>query len=1138
MGHWQDIRRAARARRADVLRGIGADAPAAALLAEAERLTQVRREPVPSGDPLLYGGVAALDVSNGVIWYDDDADPGLVAFFQAHEYAHLWLGNGHVACEGAEVDAEAPEEPVPLGVRRVEGYGPDERREREANVFAREFLLPTDVIHRWYLEEGLDAPTIAGRVGVPEGMVLHQLSRALLTPEITDTPSAEEEPVGTALDLDDSQREAAQADVGPVLVEAGPGTGKTRTLVGRVLFLLDDGVPPSSILTLTFSNKAAEEMRSRVAGVAPEAAPQIWTGTFHAFGLELMRKYGTLVGLPPKPEVLDPIESMFLLERYLPDLELNYYQNLPEPAMNLRHIVGAISRAKDELIGPVEYARLAGGMRLAAETEKEVERAEKAREVAQVYALYQELLEAEGLLDFGDLISRSVELLRMRPDVRDLVRETHVHVLVDEYQDVNRAGGVLLREIAGAGEGLWAVGDARQAIYRFRGAAPRNVRLFREDFAGARVLALGRNYRSQPAILDVYSEMAPGMLTSRGRAFTPWQPHRVDSGGKVMMEVAEDAQSEGAGLAREIERQRAAGVPYSEQAVLCRSHTGLAHIAAELERAGVPVLYLGDLFEREEVRDMLSLISLACEGDGRGLVRAAGFDEYRVPLDDVRTLVSLAKEEGVPFPRALGLALDEEAISEEGKRGLALLGEHLDGLCYGSSAWGMLVRYLYARSSYVRRMAEDGTAAGHQRRLGLFQFLQFAYEHRGNPADEGEDPKRAFLRYVRRLEMFNEEKQFRQVPDWAAGIDAVRLMTVHASKGLEFRAVYLPRLRSGEFPASRRGERCPPPDGMLPAGEEDGHEEEEECLFFVALSRARDVLCLSRPRRHGDRNSNPSTLLDPIRARLPRPPDGEVTWEGVPAEPAPAMPAPPSDLPTYTVGELDVYIKCPRKYFYESVVGLSSGREDSAYGSFHRCVYGLLRWMREERDAGRDVDENSALGRLRELWNSRGPVGHPYEEIYRRNAEKMAALAVGLFSESAQGGASPEWEVILEYGRVKLVPDHVEPPGETEDAPPLVRRIRTGRPSSGEARKDLYALYQKAADEAYPETEPRIERLYLSTGETEDARIGRASTMNGRIKNYDKAMAGIQQGDFTAKPNDHECPRCSHYFICPAGQTS
>ncbi len=299
MGHWQDIRRAARAWRAEVFGGTEGAPSAVALLEAAERYTGIRREPVAAGDPLLHGGVAALDAENGVIWYDADANLGLVAFYQAHEYAHLWLGGGHASCAAPDVDDEAAEEPMPLGVQRVEGYGPHERREREANVFAREFLLPTDVLCRWYLE-GLDPARIAERVGVPEGMVLHQLSRALLTPEIAGQTGCEE-PVEDIAGLDPSQREAALAEMGPVMLEAGPGTGKTHTLVGRILFLVESGVNPSSILALTFSNKAAEEMRSRVARVAPEAAPRIWMDTFHAFGLELLRKDGTLLGLPPLP---------------------------------------------------------------------------------------------------------------------------------------------------------------------------------------------------------------------------------------------------------------------------------------------------------------------------------------------------------------------------------------------------------------------------------------------------------------------------------------------------------------------------------------------------------------------------------------------------------------------------------------------------------------------------------------------------------------------------------------------------------------------------------------------------------------------------------------------------------------------
>ena len=190
------------------------------------------------------------------------------------------------------------------------------------------------------------------------------------------------------------------------------------------------------------------------------------------------------------------------------------------------------------------------------------------------------------------------------------------------------------KEIAGAGAGLWVVGDTRQAIYRFRGAAPTNMQRFAEDFPGAKVKSLKYNYRSQPAIVDVFAGLAPNMRASRGGpSFSRWEPKRSDSGGRVLMEVAADLTAEAEGIAKEIERQRDSSISYSQQAILCRSHTNLGRVGTELEALGVPVLYLGNLFERPEVRDMLSLLSLTCEPDGRGLVRVARFPEYEVPLD-------------------------------------------------------------------------------------------------------------------------------------------------------------------------------------------------------------------------------------------------------------------------------------------------------------------------------------------------------------------------------------------------------------------------------------------------------------------------------------------------------------------------
>ncbi len=435
-------------------------------------------------------------------------------------------------------------------------------------------------------------------------------------------------------------------------------------------------------------------MRTRVAAAAPSEAPLIWMGTFHAFGLELLRKYGTKLGLPEKPTVIDPVDALFFMERSLPELSLDHYQNLYDPSMFLRDILNAISRAKDELTGPLDYQSRAEEMRGKAKTEEEIEAAEKALEVARIYAFYQDYLEKNHLLDFGDLIFKSVILLREHPDVRTDVRDKYQHVLVDEYQDVNTASRLLLRELAGSGAGLWVVGDSRQAIYRFRGAAPVNMRLFTTDFPKAKKVSLIVNYRSQEKIVDAFSGLATKMSVSAGSDFIGWKSHRGDAGGRVWLEIAEDEVAEAEGLAREIERKKSANIRYRDQVVLCRSHTILTRVSAILEREGIPVLYLGNLFERPEIRNLLSLIALACEPDGRGLIRVARFDEYGIPLSDVQALLALARERSIPFPRALSLRLNlpgslrrQSCLSLPSARSAFISTAHASSIM--NSCWGL-----------------------------------------------------------------------------------------------------------------------------------------------------------------------------------------------------------------------------------------------------------------------------------------------------------------------------------------------------------------------------------------------------------------------------------------------------------------
>ncbi len=1134
MNHWERIKSQARDYHACMCTATHGDVSAQALLKAAASLTGIAAEPVPAGDPLLDGGEAVLDREISVIWYNADIEPELARFFIAHEYAHHWLHGVHAICGQSDVDALTGEAPMPVGAQLVEGYSPEERREREANVFAREFLLPTDLMRQWYLFDGLGATEIATRVGALEGMVLHQLARLLLVPALCNDDQAESR---DPLILDASQQEAAYAELGPLLIEAGPGTGKTRTLVGRIAFLLERGVNPSSILALTFSNKAAEEMRTRIGQVAPEAAQHLWMGTFHAFGLELLRKFGASLGLPPRPQLLEPIDAFFVLEHLLPSLQLDYYQDFSEPTRFLRDLLDAISRAKDELVGPTKYLTLAEQMRENATNEGEREAAEKALEVARVYARYQEYLEQHHLLDFGDLIFRSVVLLRSLPGVRASIRQTYNHVLVDEYQDVNRASGLFLRELAGSGEGLWVVGDIRQAIYRFRGAAPENMRLFADDFPDAQTRSLRRNYRSQPAIVGVFTALASRMQTAGagGTAFTPWVVERPDSDGNVVRLVAEEAAAEGAAIAQEAVRRRAAGIPYRDQAVLCRSHAALARIAAHLEAAGVPVLYLGDLFERAEIRDLLALLSLA-SGDERGLVRVARFAEYQIPLADVQELLALAREHDVPFPRALMLAREAQSHTEQGKRGLSLLEQHLDGICYGTSAWSMLAWYLFVRSQYLRTLLVDTSVSGQQRRLAIFQFLQFAHEQGLKMSEGGRDPKRAFLEYVRRLEVFGEDRQLRQFPAWAMHLDGVRLLTIHASKGLEFAAVYLPGLNRGVFPTNRQWQPCPPPVGMLIRDEYDEHDEEEECLFFVALSRARDVLCLSNVRRNGNRNSAPSELLSLVESCLPAPVDYAcLPDERHEAQEVSTVEPPPGILPVFDVEPLEQYLRCPRQYYYQRVLDLHGRPLDSGYVQFHQCVYGVLSWLQDQRALGHLVREEDAHAQLAVLWEEKGPRDHSYEKMYREQAALLVARAVQWATAAEPRFAQEAWEVPLQYGRVRFTPDMIELADHDTSPSVVVGRLRTGRVGSSEREKNIYALYHRGAEQAFPTARRKIQVISLSSDKAGEIPLSQRM-VETRLSRYDTAMASILREDFPARPQERECPHCPYYFICPSGE--
>lgn len=1130
MNQWESIRQLARRKRAEI-DAISKSRSASELLAIAEKVTQIKCQALPADDSLLNGAEAVLDPEVGWIWCNEEIDPDLLAYYKAHEFAHFWLEGSRCTCSAIDFEARLAEEKSPLGVDRVDNYSPKERREAQANVFAREFLLPAEQLRSWFINEQWSAAKIATETGLPESIVFHQLTDALLLPSDQESPKAEtKQPESNVIKLDPSQGKAAYVANGPLLVEAGPGTGKTRTLVGRVAHLIAErNIDPETILVLTFSNKAAEEMRERVARVLPEQASQIWMGTFHAYGLELLRKYGYAIGLSDKPRLLDPVAALFLMEQLLPSLNLQHYLNLYEPVIPLRDLLNAISRAKDELIDPAEYIRLAEQMHQKAENDEALEKAERAAEVGRVYAIYQAHLDQEHLLDFGDLIYKSVQLLNQYPEIASDVQSHYRHILVDEYQDVNRACALLLKGLARKGDGLWVVGDARQSIYRFRGAAPRNMQLFPRDFPGAVTVSLQRNYRTQPVILETFTALAKQMPSASNIPFSGWDPDRKQNDGAVLMEVADDLAAEGYGIAQEINRQHGRGLAYRDQVIICRSHTNLARITSLLEKHGIPTLYMGNLFEREEIRDLLSLVALA-SGDQRSILRVSRFPQYHLPAGDVQQILSLADQKDLRFPQAIAQLKDNAELSETAHKALQLLDQHLQDLCFGRGAWSLLAHYLYNRSQYLQPLFVEKNLAAQQKRLAIYQFLRFVYEQE-RTQEYSADAKRRLLDYIRRLEIFGEEKQLRQIPEAGQAIDAVRVLTIHASKGLEFRAVYLPMLGALYFPSKRQYNPCPPPDGMLPQDPEEAHTEEETCLFFVALSRAKDLLCLSRADHYTSRGtSSPSSLLSRIATTLPKAPDGPVTWQGTKiqiAEPAVSS-TPPQGLSdqVFAVENLDLYLQCPRRYYYEASLSQAGKSEETTYLRFHHALYQILEWIQEQHQLTGHVDEAALKMHIDAIWATIDFANHPFEPLYRKNAEEMLARALNMHNQAVRVIKSEPITITLPSGRVTFSPDQIE---ELDDKTRIIRRIRTGKVGSSEMDKNIYGLYQAAANQSAYQTEV----FSLTSGESQPLNLSNQKVKT-RLERYNQAILGILTASFLPNPSDRECPRCPDYFICPA----
>lgn len=616
-------------------------------------------------------------------------------------------------------------------------------------------------------------------------------------------------------DLNPAQREAVAATEGPVLVVAGAGSGKTRVLTYRIAHLIRDrGVSPYALLAITFTNKAADEMKQRVARLVGAVSRGMWVSTFHSACVRILRRDAALLGYRSTFSIYDDIDSRRLVEMCVRDLDLDPKRFPP------RAIHAAISKAKNELVDFESFGDQAAGP--------------YQERVADVYHLYQERLLTSSAMDFDDLLMTTVSLFGAFPDVLAHYQDRFRYLLVDEYQDTNHAQYVLVQQLGAKHRNVCVVGDSDQSIYAFRGADIRNILDFERDYPDARVIVLDRNYRSTQTILDA----ANGVITNNlGRQEKHlWTD--LGTGEPVTVYHAQDEHDEAAFIAEELAVLEDEGFPPSSVAVFYRTHAQARVLEEVLVRYGAPYQVIGGprFYERREVKDALAYLRvLANPGDEVALKRIINVPKRGIGLTTIGHLQRAAEKDGEGFYGAVLAAGDNDRLGGRAQRQLGDFVAVLERL--GAAAElgpRAALEAVLADTGYEEELRAEGTVEALSRVENLRELLSVAAEfEETGPLAGTLDEDWAEVGGRRRLELFLESVSLvSDVDAMEEGTGRVTLMTLHNAKGLEFPVIFIAGMEEGVFPHMR-------------SLGDPAELEEERRLCYVGITRAQRRLYLT-----------------------------------------------------------------------------------------------------------------------------------------------------------------------------------------------------------------------------------------------------------------------------------------------------
>ena len=662
--------------------------------------------------------------------------------------------------------------------------------------------------------------------------------------------------------LNPNQKLAVETTEGPLLVIAGAGSGKTRVLTMRIAHLIEGHqVPPYRICAVTFTNKAAQEMRERLEDLIGPRSSEIFMGTFHSLCVRILRIEVAHSGYQPNFQIMDQSDQLSVIKDCLKELNFDPKQFAP------KQILGSISKAKDELLAPEE---MPGGGDFWSQT------------VARVYSKYQEKLLKSNALDFDDLIMATVKMFQKHPAVLQKYQERFRYLLVDEYQDTNMAQYVLIQLLAQKTGNICVVGDEDQSIYAFRGADIRNILEFEKDFPGAKVVKLEENYRSTQNILGAANSVIQNNTERKEKRL--WTSR--DQGEPVVFYQGGNEREEARFIAEGILDLRGKeGRSFKDFTILYRTHALSRVLEEEFMRKGIPYRIVAGLrfYERKEIKDLLAYLRLVQNPDNdQAFLRIVNVPKRGLGDATIARLSAYAEQFDLSLFATLSYLEGVDGLAPRFRNALQAFRVLIDGLRMqlGQFTLTELTTSVLEQSGYLRELEAEGDLEALARIENLQEFLSVTgqFEQDGSPTDLG-----AFLEHVA---LINE------VDSYDTSADAVNMMTLHGSKGLEFPVVFIVGMEEGIFPHAR-------------SAFEAEQLEEERRLAYVGMTRAEERLFLTCSRQRtlfGTTKLNPiSTFVDEIDPEFlaHQVPAGGMRLKGI----VPSKPRATSAKGEYSVGD-------------------------------------------------------------------------------------------------------------------------------------------------------------------------------------------------------------------------------------------